>query len=141
MALTAVNSKITKSGNAIEIYKGQSKDIEVDLTQPGIDPRTNLPADVSVDLAGAVMYCSVRSEPGNPILLIKKVSTDVTQISFTAPTTSGVAVIHFGPLDTYKLEADTYVFDVWVVLSGGKTYPVIEVSEFIVKQPVTIIAG
>lgn len=139
MALTKVASTLTKSSNAIEIYKGQSKDLQVTILESGLLPRTGLPGDVPVDLTGADIYFSVRHRPGDPTLLISKNSEDDTQITIETPAICGICTIHLDPTDTYKLEADHYVFDVWAVLSSGKTYPVIEVSEFIVKEPVTVI--
>lgn len=141
MALTKVASTLTKSSNAVEVYKGQSKDLQIKIVEDGVDPVSGKPGDVPVPLTGATVYCSVRTRPGNPELLISKVSTDSTQITIETPAINGICTIHLIPTDTYKLDADTYVFDVWVVLSGGKTYPVIEVTEFIVKEPVTVILG
>jgi len=47
--------------------------------------------------------------------------------------------VYLNPEDTSLLNAQIYYFDVWVKLSGGKRYPVIEPSEFVVKEPLTVI--
>lgn len=142
MGLTQAASNITKSGNAIEIYKGQTKDIQVTVTQIGQDPTTgDYPANIPVDLTGATVYFTVKARPGDPVTLVYKVSTTSSQITIATPTTGGIATIHLLPLDTYKMAADTYVFDIWVVLSTGATYPVVEVAEFIIKEPVTVVNG
>jgi len=141
MALTAVASTLSKSPNSVELYKGQSKDLEVTIVQVGVDPDTGNEGDVAVDLTGATIYFTVKWAAGDPGCLISKKSTVSTEISINTPETDGIATIHLLTQDTYKLEAATYVFDVWVVLSSGKAYPVIEVSEFIVKEPVTVVSG
>lgn len=136
MAIAVTSSNITKSSNSIEIYQGESKDISIEITQevPNVN---NVPVEEPVDLTGSALYFSVRSKASSPEVLIEKNSSDALQIEILTPLTGGVAVIHLVPDDTKHINASEYVFDVWIVLSSGKRMPVVEISAFVVKEPVT----
>jgi hypothetical protein len=133
----SVQSSISKSANAVEVWKGQSKDLEVSVTEEVVE--NGVKKDVPFSLAGATVYFAVKHRTADPQALIRKSSASVSEIEITSPATDGKAMIHIVPTDTSLLDADTYVFDVWVQLASGKRYPVIEVSEFLVKEPVTVI--
>ena len=51
-------------------------------------------------------------------------------------------MIHLIPEDTSPRPADTYFFDIWLILPGPpiEQGPVVEVAEFIVKEPVTVVS-
>lgn len=93
-----------------------------------------------VDLTGASVYFSVRTTNGSPVLLIGKDTTDSANIEIIPPDTCGNAVVHISPIDTQHMDPGEYVFDIWVVLSTGKRIPVIEPSEFVVKETPTKLA-
>ena len=136
MSITQVSSNITKSSNAIEVYKGESKDLELEITQ-FVENAEGNEEEQPVPLDGCTIYMTVRVTASSPEALIEKDSTNALDIEILTPAEDGLALIHLIPDDTKNLEADTYVFDIWLVLSTGKQVPVIEVSEFIVKEPVT----
>jgi len=43
------------------------------------------------------------------------------------------------PADTTDLEPETYLYDIWVKLSGGAQYPVISKSDFKLEWNITTI--
>lgn len=138
--ITSASSTMTKSANTLEVYKGQSENLEISIVSDGEDPNCRCkPCEVPQDLTGAVIYFTVRSAIGDPEALISKSSTNALEIQIGAPPTDGIATIYLNPEDTSLLKAMTYYFDVWVKLPGNKRYPVIEPSEFIVKEALTVI--
>jgi hypothetical protein len=136
MSISGTSSNITKSSNTIDLYKGESRDIDLEVVQE-VPDINGVPTEQPVDLTGATVYFSVRAKPSSPELLIGKNSTNGLEIELPAPTTGGLAIIHLLSSDTKNMFPGEYVFDAWVVLSSGKSVPVIEIAEFIVKEPVT----
>lgn len=136
MSISGVSSNITKSSNSIDLYQGESKDLDLLIVQE-VKNVNGVLVEQPVDLAGSTIYLSVRKKANSPELLISKDSTNILAIEIVAPTASGMAIIHLLPADTKNLAAGDYVFDIWIVLSSGKNAPVVEISEFIVKEAVT----
>lgn len=136
MSISGTSSNITKSSNTVDLYQGESRDIDLEIVQEVPDVN-DVPVEEPVDLTGATVYFSVRTKASSPDLLIGKNSTNALEIETPTPFTGGIAIIHLLSSDTKNMAPGEYVFDVWVVLSSGKTVPVIEISEFIVKEPVT----
>lgn len=138
MAISTVSSNIRKSSSSIEVYRGQSQDIEYEIVQA---QDGECGEELSpVDLTGSSIYLTVRTEPSSPTALIEKNSSNALDIEIPTPVEDGIVIVHFSSDDTKDLEANEYVFDVWLQLSSGKRVPVIEVSEFVVKEPVTKIS-
>ncbi|MHC4930165.1 MAG: hypothetical protein ACYTFU_10965 [Planctomycetota bacterium] len=136
MAISSGSSNITKSSSSIELYQGESKDLELEIVQE-VDDVDGNPEEEPVNLTSAKVCFTVRKVVGDPEVKIAKDSTNALQIEILTPATDGLAIIHIVSDDTQNLDPGKYVFDVWVVLSSGKKLPVIEVSDFIVKEPVT----
>lgn len=136
MSIAVISSNITKNSNTIDLYQGESRDIELEVVEDIPDVNGVL-AEQPVDLTGAAIYLSVRSKPSSPELLLSKNSTNTASIEINTPPTSGLVTIHMVSADTKFMFPGGYVFDVWVVLASGKSVPVIEISEFIIKEPVT----
>jgi hypothetical protein len=136
MSIAGTSSNITKSSNTIDLYQGESRDIDLEVVEE-VDDVNGVPTEQPVDLTGATVYFSVRTKPNSPDLLIGKNSTNALEIEIPAPRTNGIAIIHLLSGDTKNMFPGEYVFDAWVVLSSGKSVPVIEIAEFIVKEPVT----
>lgn len=136
MSISGVSSNITKSSNSIDLYQGESKDLDLLIVQE-VKDINGVFVEQPVDLAGSTIYFSVRKKANSTDLLIGKDSTNILAIEITTPTTAGMAIIHMLPADTKHMAAGDYVFDVWIVLSSGKSVPVVEISEFIVKEAVT----
>ena len=136
MAISQISSNITKSSNSVEVYKGESKDLELEVTQIVENAEGN-DEERPVDLTNAQVYFTVRETASAPEVLIAKDSSNALEIEIVSPAEDGLALIHLIPEDTKHMDAGTYVFDIWVVLSSGKQVPVVEVSEFIVREPVT----
>ena len=136
MAISDTSSNITKSSNTIELYQGESMDIDLEIVQEVPDVNGN-PEDQPVDLTGATVYFSMRMKASAPELLIGKNSSNLLEIEIVNPPRNGDAIIHLVSSDTKHTPPGDYVFDVWVVLSSGKSVPVIEISTFTVKEPVT----
>lgn len=136
MSISGLSSNITKSSNSIDLYQGETKDLDLLVVREVKDVNNN-PVEEPVDLTGATIYFSVRRSASSPDLLIGKDSTNLLAIEIVAPATSGTAIIHLLADDTKNMPPGEYVFDIWVVLSSGKRSPVVEISEFIVKEAVT----
>ncbi len=136
MSVIQTSSNLTKSSNSIEVFKGESKDLELEVTQIVENAEGN-DEEQPVNLTGAVVHFTVRELASTPEVLISKDSTSALDIEILVPETNGVALVHLSPDDTKNLSAQQYVFDIWVVLSSGSQVPVVEVSEFIVREPVT----
>ena len=136
MSISDTSSNITKSSNTIELYQGESMDIDLEVVQEVPDVNGNL-EDQPVDLTGSTIYFSVRVKASAPELLIGKNSSNLLEVEIVSPPQNGQAIIHLVSSDTKVTPPADYVFDVWVVLSSGKSVPVIEISTFTVKEPVT----
>lgn len=136
MSISGTSSNITKSSNSIDLYQGESKDLDLSIVKE-VKDINGVPVEQPVDLTGATIYFCVRRKVNSPDLLIAKNSTNILDIEILTPLTDGLAIIHLASDDTRNMEAGEYVFDIWIVLSSGKKTPVVEVSEFIVKEAVT----
>lgn len=136
MGISIVKSNMSQSPNLIEVYRGASKEIELDIKKPGTDVDGN-PIDEPFDLTGCTVYFSVRKEVTSPKVLIVKSSVLDTEITLSLPLTDGKATIILDYLDTKLMEPGKYVFDVWVKKSDGKRFPVVEPSEFVILPAVT----
>ena len=136
MSIDLTSSTISKSAKSLEVWKGQSLDIVVEVVKLQEQPE-GFSIEVPEDLTGALIKMTVRKEVGDSEVVFEKSSTDSAQIEISAPAINGEFTVHIVPSDTNLLEPDTYMFDVWVQLSSGDRGPVIEVSEFIVSEPIT----
>lgn len=136
MALSSSSSNITKSSSSIELYQGESKDLELEIVKEVDDVDGNAQEE-PVDLTSAKVCLTVRKTVEDQVIQIAKDSTNVLDIEILSPATDGMVMIYLVSDDTQNMEPGKYVFDIWVVLSSGKKLPVIEVSEFIVKAAVT----
>lgn len=115
--------------NAIVIIRGSSKTLKLVVS----DENGGL-----VNLTGATIYFSVKVGARDPQPLFQKSSNTPTQAEITVPR-EGVALIYLQPSDTQNLDPHEYVFDVWVILSNGKRYPVVKPSVFAVQPGVSFI--
>lgn len=138
MGLPIPQSTMNRSVNAIDIYRGQNSDIQLNLKTPSTDVDCN-PKFIPFDLTGCTLYFTVKLR-GNSRPLISKDSTDSSEISIISPSTCGQAIIYLLPTDTSMLDIEKYYYDVWVVTGTAATYPVIKVSEFNVLLPITEIS-
>jgi len=138
MSIDVLSSTISKSAQALEIWKGQSLDIEMEIVKKETQPDGTVKL-VAENLTNAVIKFTVRDSPGSPGALILKTTDDVAQVEILSPATDGLFTVHLVPSDTASMEPrpEDYVFDIWIELSSGDRGPVIEVSEFIVREPVT----
>lgn len=129
MAFSNLSSNISKSSNTIEVYRGQSKTFELTIKDS---------TNAAVDLTGASIYFTVKKEVTDTVAIISKTTDDPLQAEILAPNTDGKARIYLIPSDTSVLDVGDYLFDIWVQLSSGKRYPIVEVSKFIIKASVTL---
>lgn len=125
-----MGSSILGSENQIEIYRGASKIFALEVLDMDDNP---------VNLTDARVIMTVKCAVDAAAPLIQKDSdAGIGQVEITVPR-EGKAEIKFVPSDTQTLNAGSYVFDVWVVLSSGSRNPVILPSAFIVKAGVTVL--
>lgn len=120
-------SSLLAPKNAVSIYRGSSKTLELTVTDSSGNP---------VDLTGAEIVFTVKCVEKDENPLLQKKSTDPLQIDIFYAI-GGKARILLSPQDTARLSPATYRFDVWVTLSTGKRYVVIPPSDFIVERAVT----
>lgn len=136
MTLPIVGSSLAKSNSSLQLYKGESRDIELTLTEEVVQSGEVI--EQPLDLSGATIFFAVRKRAGDAVVLISKTSDTTGEIDVNTPDSEGTAVIHIASSDTNFLEADMYVYDVWVELPSGKRYPVVPISEFKIVQPVVV---
>lgn len=116
--------------NALEVVKGSSRTLPLEVT----DPVTGL----AVNLTSSSIYFTVKRKLSDAIPLIQKTTTLNTEIALTAPRL-GQAEIYLLPADTVRMDIGSYLFDVWVILADGKRHPVVPPSSFEVKPSVTVL--
>jgi len=136
MSISGISSNITLSSNSVDVYQGESKDLDLEIVKE-VKNIDGVLVEEPVDLTGCTIYFSVRTKTNSPDLLISKTSTNVLAVEILLPLTDGKAIIHLTSDDTKHMDPSEYVFDVWITLSSGKNAPVVEVSAFIVKAAVT----
>lgn len=113
---------------AIDVAQGETKTLELTVTNADGDP---------VNLTGATVYFTVKASRDGSALIEKDSGTPAeAQITDAA---NGEAEIYLVASDTSSLDAGSYVYDVWVVLSGGARHQVIDPSTFEITVPVTVI--
>lgn len=138
MARAVEISNINKSSNAVEIYRGQSKDLELEMTVDKEQPSGEV-EEVPLKLGGVSIFLSVKRDIDHTKPIIYKSTDDALQIEVKGDPDDGIALIHFDPGDTKDEIPGDLVFDVWVQLSSGKRYPVVEVALFKILKPVTVL--
>ena len=121
--------------NAIEVTRGSAKTFALTVTDPD-SPDAKNPRPIDLTDCKVVMTVKVKAEDRDP--LIFKTSDDPSQVEITQPR-EGIAKIYLLPADTKHLDVRSYTFDVWVVLSNGKPYPVVPPSVFEVIAGVTVL--
>lgn len=136
MGLTISDSNMSKSANQIEVYKGQSKDLVLETVKDEVVDGKSV--ENPLDLTGASLYLMVKRKPGDPEALISKSTQSALEIQIKMPPILGIAYVYFVPSDTAALPAGDYVFDLWMQ-QGSKRAPLVEVSPFVVLEPVTVL--
>jgi hypothetical protein len=139
MGLTISQSTMSASPNSLEIYRGQSKEVELKITKKDKDVDGN-DIEVPLPLDGCTIYFSVVKTLNDNKILISKSSVDVDQISITMPYSDGKAVIYIEHTDTLYLAPGKYFFDVWVKKPDGKRFPVVSPSEFVILPAITLVS-
>lgn len=120
--------------NVLSVYRGESKTLLLLVDQPDPD---NVGAYLPVDLTGASVYFTVKTQADSIDIVLQKTTAQITEIELSDPR-GGLARIFLHPLDTQPLSTRaTYVFDVWVVLGSGARHPVVPPSTFRVLPAVT----
>jgi hypothetical protein len=138
MGVSFSKSTMSPSPNVISIYKSQTKIIQLSINQLVADVDGNL-LPAPFDLTGCSLYLTVRTNGDSPRIILSKSTAVSQQISILTPATNGQATVTFVPSDTKYLEICKYQYDVWVVTPSSQQFPVIEVSDFIVEQPITLL--
>lgn len=115
--------------NSVEIIRGSSLTLRLSVTDEGDKP---------VNLSGAQIYFTVKVQVEDVDPVFQKSTHNASELEID-DATGGVARVYITPADTQKLDARKYFFDVWVILNNGRRFPVIPVSEFVVKPGVTVI--
>ena len=139
MARSIETSNINKSSNSVEIYRGQSLDLELELTVDEKQPSGEV-KEVPLKLGTVSIFLSVKKDIDDTRPIIEKSTATALEIEIVGDSDDGIALIHFDPADTKDEAPGELVFDVWVQLSSGKRYPVVEVSLFTILKPVTVLS-
>ena len=138
MARAIEISNINKSSNSVEIYRGQSLDLELEMTIDEEQPDGEV-KEVPLKLTGVSVFLSVKKDICDTRPIIYKTTASALEIEVKGDPDDGFVLIHFDPTDTKDEEPGEMVFDVWVELASGKRYPVVEVSIFKILKPVTVL--
>jgi hypothetical protein len=138
MARSLETSNISKSSNSVDIYRGQSLDLELEMTVDEEQPSGEV-EEVPLKLTGVSVFLSVKKDINDTRPIIEKSTASALEIEVKGDPDDGIVLIHFDPTDTKDEEPGEKVFDVWVILASGKRYPVVEVSIFKVLKPVTVL--
>jgi hypothetical protein len=117
--------------NTLSLYRGTSKTLKLRVTS-----KSSTGTLVPVDLTGSKLYFTVKVKICDSLPLIQKTSDIGGDIDIVEPR-SGIAHIYLSPVDTYQDTKRQYVYDVWVVLTSGKRYPVIPPTVLEVLPAVT----
>ena len=136
MGVTIAKSTMSNTPNAIDIFKGASKDVDIEIIKDSFDVDNN-PVRTPFDLTGCTLIFTVRTTARSPVVVLYKISTDSAQIEISTTPLDGLAIIYILSSDTEKLEPGMYTFDVWVLEPSGKRYPVVLPSAFKVIDAVT----
>lgn len=115
--------------NSVTLVRGTSKSLELLVVDI---------AGKAVDLTGAKIVMTVKAAVSDTTPLFMKSSDFPSQAEIPYPR-QGKARIYVSPADTQNLAPKQYVFDVWVVLSSGKRYAVVQPSTFEVLAAVTVL--
>jgi hypothetical protein len=106
--------------NGISIAQGEDQTLEITVTDS---------AGNTEDLTGARLVLNVKADPSDKTPVILK-TTDNVQQAQIIKALAGYVRFYITSADTSKLEPARYFYDVWVILSSGKRYPVIKTSVF-----------
>ncbi len=121
---------ITQPRNTVTLIRGESKTFQLEVKDPAL---------VIVDLTNARVLMSVKKQITDKLSVIFKDSINgVSEVDIDEPK-AGRAKIFVLPGDTRSMDVGEYVFDVWVVLPGGKQHPVVTRSTFEIVAGVTVI--
>lgn len=137
MALSKTVSTISKSPNNIRIYRGESRTIDIFADKELDEEYLELLGETKrepIDLTDKTLIFTVVDTEGNE--LIRKTSNKQNEIDILDPPTNGEAKIFIKTFDTYALDDGTYIFDVWAE-GGGRRFPIVELSEFVLISPAT----
>lgn len=120
---------LTEAVNSVTIIRGSSKTYALSVKDSSGNP---------VNLTGARIIFSMKEGFCNESAIIRKDSNNgITEIEITDPL-AGMAEIKILPSDTTTLDVGEYLFDVWVILTSGKQYPVIPPSKLVIEAGVTV---
>lgn len=118
------------SENAIDVVRGTSRTLVLTVQDSHGDV---------VDLTSARVVFSVKCKTSDTTPIIQKDSdVGVGEAEITDPT-QGEAKIYLQPTDTQNMTPGKYIFDVWVILTGGSRHLVVGPGSFNVKAGVTVI--
>ena len=120
-------SSILAGENQITISRGESATIFLQVLDS---------TNAVVDLTGGKVYFTVKVTVKDTTPLIQKTSDLITQIVITYPRLGKCEII-LDASNTNTLDVGTYTYDIWVMLSSGKKYPVIKPSVFEIEESVT----
>ncbi len=127
--MTQPGASFLLPANSLSVIRGASKTYQLTVTDEN---------GASINLTGATVYFTVKKTIQDTEPLIQKKSTDITQINIVSPR-AGIAQIFLKPADTATRDVGDYVFDVWVVLTTGKRYPVVPPTTFEIVSGVTVL--
>lgn len=116
--------------NAVEIYRGMSKTLELAVTDA---------QGKAVDITGSTVHFTVKQDIRDGTATVQKSSASSSQIELTSPRL-GIARIYIVPADTQNLDPASYTFDVVLIMPGGKRYLVVPPTALVILPGVTTVA-
>lgn len=113
--------------NSITVIRGTSKTLLLTVTKPD---------GTAFDMTGGKLVFTVKEALYDDLPVLQKLTSNPTEGSITKPR-EGIAEFYLRPVDTNGMPPKNYVFDVWLITSGGDRFAVVPESTFVVSPGVT----
>lgn len=113
--------------NDVPLFAGASLTLELEVVDEN---------DEAIDITGSTVVMTVKCHIEDELpLIVKSSAVSPAQVDIVSPK-EGIAMIYLASDDTKNLDPGEYVFDVWVTLSSGKRYVVVEPASLIIERAV-----
>jgi hypothetical protein len=119
------------SGTVVEVYRGESRTLRLEVVDDARDP---------VDLTGYTVRFTLKRRVKDTHVVLELVSTTPTEIEILVPEADGFANIYLDADTMNNIPVGQYVFDIWLETAPDTRFPVVLPSIFEVKGPVTTYA-
>jgi hypothetical protein len=123
----ATTTSMLDSETALEVIHGETKELELTVVDSSGE---------KFDLTGASIYLTVKCKVSDTNNVLQLTSTPAAGIVFATDPRDGTATITFTVANTSQTPG-TYIYDIWLVESGGERHVLIGPEKFKVVRGVT----